>query len=232
MSRRSFGIALFSLIVLAFVLGVGGFAPGASFAATPQIAPSSCGGLGADGTNCSFAGDGTDVVIGPNSCNEANACRALENGVKINANGSTGSCNGQNACSDLGQDAMVGSNSCNGEGACHFGGSNGGEFDVGDGSCDAQAACLGGGQDAGRFQRRQRFLQRVRSLRRRRCRRLLLHRRPHLPYQYGLSVRWQERRKLHCGGRQLRWPGLHRGRPPKAGASARASTPVWGSWSA
>lgn len=131
MNTRMKIVSLIALICL-------GFLPVSAVDAA-KIAKKSCGGTAVPNEFCSFAGDGTDVVIGNNSCNIEDACMDLANGVEIGSN----ACNGEDACSFIGTSggmAEVGSGSCNSYKACYEAGYDG-EAEIGSNSCNSYESC-------------------------------------------------------------------------------------------
>jgi len=108
--------------------------------AGPNIAPSSCGSVAVPPSGnafCSFASDGSGVVIGHHSCNVIGGCLLLGNGVRIGND----SCNGDTSCSEVGEfdgSAVIGNSSCNGDFACDGVGYQG-TGDIGNHSCNGPA---------------------------------------------------------------------------------------------
>jgi hypothetical protein len=113
------------LILAALAVGIALIAIGSSPRRAAAVAV-------VDATSCqdpdSCTGLGADAVIGPDSCNAAFACDALQGTV------GEGSCNGFDACFDATGD--IGDGSCNNDSSCHDASGV-----IGDGSCDELDAC-------------------------------------------------------------------------------------------
>ena len=147
----SIGIKWLIGVAIVIVVSVAGLsATGTAEAAGPSISGSSCGQLlsaGPVSDYCTYETDGTNVVIGPNSCNVVDACTGIGNAVKINAGGSPsgdGSCNGDQACYYTGYDggiSNIGAGSCNDFHACSTAGAHGGSSAIGNGSCNGDHVC-------------------------------------------------------------------------------------------
>ena len=120
-----FAIVLLAGLTVLMASGLVLSQPGAAQAAPAEIDPTACGETVAPNTYCSFSTDGTDVVIGGNSCTDVGSCLLLVNGTKI------------------------GDGSCVGLGACRLAGVTGGSSIIGDGSCAGKGACSEAGRDGG-----------------------------------------------------------------------------------